>query len=139
LRRDFVLAGLGLALAAAYWVAANAVPRSMLSDAVGADGVPKGLAVALAAFSLLIGVRALRSAGEGGGDGSPRALGIAVLGFLYVGLAPILGYFIAVTLLAGAGALYYGAPRRWPIAVFALGTAALLWLTFGAMLRIPLP
>ena len=109
----------------------------MLSDNVGADGVPKGLAVALAIFSILIALR--RKPVEGASGFQPRALGIAALGFAYVAVAPLIGYFIAVTLLTGSAALYYGAPRRWPVAAFALGTAAILWATFGWMLGIPLP
>lgn len=112
----------------------------MLADAVGADGVPKGLAVALAALSLLVALRALlRRKDEAPGVASARALGIAAFGFLYVLLAPYVGYFIAITLLAAAAALYYGAPRKWTVGAFALGTAGVLWLMFGAMLGIPLP
>ena len=139
MRRDFIFAAAGLALAAAYWWAANQLPTSMLSDAVGADGVPKGLAVALAALSLLVAVRALRRKDEAPGAGGARALGIAALGFLYVLLAPYAGYFLSVTLLAAAAALYYGAPRKWTVGAFALGTAGILWLMFGALLGIALP
>ena len=139
MRRDLVFAAAGLAFAAAYWWAASQLPTSMLSDAVGADGVPKGLAVALAAFSLLIAIRGLRHAPPSDYQGHPRALGIAALGFVYVVLAPYTGYFIAITLLAAAAALYYGAPEKWTVGAFALGTAGILWLTFGAMLGIPLP
>lgn len=139
MRRDLVFAACGLALAAVYWWAAHQLPTSMLSDAVGADGVPKGLAVALAAFSLLVGIRALRRAPASEYEGHPRALGIAALGFLYVLAAPYVGYVIAVTLLAAAAALYYGAPRKWTVGAFALGTAGVLWLLFGALLGIALP
>ena len=136
MRRDLILAAGGLALAAVYWAGAHALPTSMLSDAVGADGVPKGLAVALAILSILI---ALRRKPTEGAEFEPRAFGIALLGFAYVALAPLIGYFIAVTLLTGSAALYYGAPRRWTVGAFALGTAAILWATFGWMLGIALP
>ena len=140
MRRDLAFAAAGLALAAAYWWAANELPKSMLSDAVGADGVPKTLALALAALSILVGLRALLRKDEAApGAGSARALGIAVLGFLYVLLAPYVGYVVAITLLAAAAALYYGAPRKWTVGAFALGTAGVLWLVFGAMLGIALP
>lgn len=139
MRRDLVFAVGGLALAAVYWWAANELPTSMLSDAVGADGVPKGLAVALAIFSVIVGLRAIRRKEAAADEGSFRALGIAGLGFVYVLVAPFIGYFIAVTLLTGAGALYYGAPRHWVVGAFALGTAALLWGVFGLLLGIPLP
>jgi putative tricarboxylic transport membrane protein len=140
LRRDLVCAAIGLALAGAYWAAANQLPTSFLSDAVGADGVPKALAVLLALFSLAIGVRALfRPAEAPEKKNHLRALGIGALGFIYVALAPYLGYPICVALLAGAAALYYGAPRRPQVALFAAGTAAVLWLAFDALLGIPLP
>lgn len=131
---------LGLALAAAYWTAADAVPASFLSDEVGADGVPKGLALLLAAFSLLIGARALQRPGEAPPRGNqPRALGIAAIGFAYVAIVPFAGYLVSVALLAAAAALQYGAPRRAGVAVFALGTAALLWALFRIILGIALP
>ena len=140
MRRDLVCAAIGLALAGAYWAAASRLPTSFLSDAVGADGVPKALAVLLAVFSLAIGARALFRPAEGPEKKSHlRALGIAVLGFVYIALAPYLGYLISAALLAGAAALYYGAPRGPAVALFAAGTAAVLWLAFGALLGIALP
>lgn len=140
MRRDLACAALGLALAVVYWAAADALPVSLLADEVGADGVPKGLAVLLAVFSLGIAVKAVLKPR----DGNPpekhlKALGIAALGFAYVAIAPLIGYVIAITLLAGSAALYYGARRPAGVALFALGSAAVLWLVFGALLGIPLP
>lgn len=138
--RELACAALGLALAVAYWVAADALPTSFLSDEVGADGVPKALAALLAAFSLLIGVRALRRPVEAPQPGKHlRALGIAVSGFAYLAIVPFAGYLISIALLAAAAALQYGAPRRADVAVFALGTAALLWAVFRVLLGIGLP
>ena len=68
-----------------------------------------------------------------------RALGIAALGFIYVAIAPLLGFLVSSTLLAGAAALYYGAPRSAGTLAFAAGSAGLLWLLFGYMLGIALP
>ena len=124
MRRDLACAALGLALAAAYWAAAHQLPKSMLSDAVGADGVPKALAVFLAVFSILIAL---------------RALGIAALGGVYVAVAPLAGFLVSTTLLAGAAALYYGAPRTLGTLAFAAGSAGLLWLVFARMLSVALP
>ena len=138
MRRNLVLAAFGLALAAACWAGAEALPVSLLSDEVGAGGVPKGLALVLAALSLAIALVPDK-------DEKPakqnhfKALGIAALGFAYVVLAPLLHYFIAVALLAGGAAAYYGARRPAGMALFALGSAALLWAAFGALLAIPLP
>ena len=141
MQRDLACAALGLALAAAYWAAAHALPSSMLSDAVGAGGVPKGVAVLLALLSLFIGARAFaqRSDHTAVEKNHLRALGIAVLGFAYVALAPLIGFFACIALLTGAAALHYGAPRSARTLAFALGSAALLWLVFGRMLGIALP
>jgi hypothetical protein len=137
LRRNLILAAFGLALAAACWAGADALPVSLLSDEVGAGGVPKGLAAALAILSI-----AIAFPGESEGRHSQnhlKALGVAALGFAYVVLAPLVHYFIAVALLAGGAAAYYGARRPAGMALFALGSAALLWAAFGALLAIPLP
>lgn len=139
MRRDLACAALGLALAGAYWAAANALPESLLSDAVGADGVPKGLAVLLAVFSVLVALRAFSKKADSEKQNHARALGIAALGALYVAAASFIGYLVSITLLAGGAALYYGAPRRFGMAAFALGTAALLWALFEGLLGIPLP
>jgi cell division protein FtsW (lipid II flippase) len=137
LRRDLVLAALGLALAAAYGIAADALPVSLLADETGAGGVPKALALLLALLSL-----AIAFSREGKSERTQnhfKALGIAALGFAYVAIAPLAGYFISITLLAGGAALYYGARRPAGVALFALSSAAVLWAAFGALLGIPLP
>jgi putative tricarboxylic transport membrane protein len=141
LRRDLICAALGLALAAASWFAAGQLQRSFLSDAVGAEGIPKALAVLIALLSLVIGIQALVRRAPAAADGKNhlRALGIAALGFVYAAVAPFAGYFISISLLAGGAALYYGAPRKPAVALFALGSAAVLWLLFGWLLGIALP
>jgi hypothetical protein len=140
LRRDLVCAALGLALAAAYWIAANALPESLLSDAVGADGLPKAYAVVLAALSLLIAVQAWRKpSAAGSGERHARALGIAGLGYVYVALAAFIGYTLSVILVTGAATWYYGARRPIAIALFAIASGAFLWLMFAYVLNVSMP
>jgi hypothetical protein len=142
--RDLVGAALGLALAAAYYAAADALPASVLADNVGAGGIPKLLAIALGAGSALLGARSLiagapaQSADAGVGR-HLRALGVAGLGLAYVAAAPHLGYPLALALLVAAATLYYGATLRWPVAVYAVGCAALLWLVFARVLGVAMP
>ena len=136
MRRSHACAAAGLALAAAYWLAADALPRSALADSVGADGVPKLLAALLAGISILIALQKDPDAQRQ--SGSLRALGVAGLGFVYVAILPFTGYLAGATLLAGAAALYYGARGRTVIA-FALGTAVPLWLVFAKALGVALP
>jgi hypothetical protein len=144
LRRDLVFAALGLALAGAYYAAADALPTSLLADSVGAGGIPKLLAVALALFAVLLGARSLLAgAAAPSADGSIgrhlRALGVAGLGFAYAAVAPYLGYPLALALLVAAATLYYGASLRLPVLVYAVGCAALLWLVFARALGVAVP
>lgn len=141
MRRDLVCAALGLALAGAYYAAADALPTSLLADGVGAAGIPKLLAVALALLSLVLGARSLlASQGAAAVDGSHlRALGIAGLGFVYVAAAPYLGYPFALALLVAAATLYYGERPRPAVVAYAFGCAMLLWLVFAKLLGIAMP
>jgi hypothetical protein len=155
-RRDLVCAALGLALAVAYYTAADALPQSLLADGVGADGVPKLLAIALALLSVLLVARSLFAGAQRGGDdrtptlalplegggkreGHLRALGIAALGAAFVALAPFLGYPVALALLLAAATLYYGAAPRPQVALYAAGGAAVLWLVFARVLGVAMP
>jgi len=140
-RRDLVCAGLGLALAGAYYAAADALPTSLLADGVGAGGIPKLLAVALALLSLLLGARGLFLSSPAAAVDGPhlRALGIAGLGLVYVAAAPHLGYPLAIALLVAAATLYYGERLRPAVLVYAIGCAALLWLVFAKMLGVAMP
>jgi putative tricarboxylic transport membrane protein len=143
--RDPVCAALGLALAVAYYTAADALPRSLLADGVGADGVPKLLAAVLAVLSIALGARSLLVGASATAADDPglrrhlRALGVAVLGAAFVGVAPVLGYPLALGLLVLAATLYYGAAPRPQVVIYAAGTAAILWLIFARGLGVALP
>lgn len=144
MRRDLVCAALGLALAGAYYAAADALPASLIADAVGAGGIPKLLAATLGVLCLLLGARSLVAAAPAAGAATAfgehlRALGVAALGFAYVAAAPFLGYPLALALLVAAAALYYGAQPRVPVLVYAVGCAALLWLVFARVLGVAMP
>ena len=147
MRRDSVCAALGLALAVAYYAAADALPRSLLADGVGADGVPKLLAVVLAVLSAALGARSFiaRAPAASAGNDDPgllrhlRALGVAALGAAFVVLAPVLGYPLALGLLLLAATLYYGASLRLQLVIYAAGAAAILWLIFARGLGVAMP
>lgn len=141
MRRDLVCAVAGFALAGAYYAAADALPTSLLADAVGAGGIPKLLAVALALLSLLLGARSLLAGAGGESAGGPhlRALGVAGLGFVYVAAAPYLGYPLALALLVAAATLYYGERPGPAVLLYAIGCAAALWLVFAKLLGVAMP
>lgn len=145
MRRDLVCAALGLALAAAYYAAADALPRSLLADGVGADGVPKLLAAALAVLSVALGARSWFAGASAATADDPgllrhlRALGVAALGAAFVALAPVLGYPLALALLVLAATLYYGAAPSLRVVIYAAGAAAALWLIFARGLGVAMP
>jgi putative tricarboxylic transport membrane protein len=140
LRRDFVCAALGLALAVVYWIAANALPQSFLSDAVGADGLPKAYAVVLAVLSGLIAAQAFWRKPAASEDRQHfRALGIAALGFLYTVGAAFVGYTVSVIVVTGVAAWYYGARRPLTVGVFAIASGAFLWFMFAYVLNVAMP
>jgi hypothetical protein len=133
-RRDTACAALGLVLAGAYYAAAEALPASLLADEVGADGLPKALAVLLAAVSLAIGWRGMRVDSGAAGGQHLRALGVAGLGAAYVAVVPLAGFAPALALLLLAAMRYYGAPLRLATVVYALLGACALWVVFAQVL-----
>lgn len=147
LNRDEVL-GLGaMAAAAAYWAAADRIPVSLLADSVGADGVPKMLAVALGLFgALLAGSRRLRPASAGAGEPEApevrrrqhrRAAGLLGGLAVYVLLLPYLGYPLA--LLIFAGAIYGGARPTAGLGLVAVLAGLGFWLFFTKFLGVLMP
>jgi hypothetical protein len=143
--RDFFCGAVGLALAALYYRAADELPTSLLSDTVGADGVPKALAVALALVSTLVLIRALalRPAAGARDEATPfehlRAFGIVALGAAYAAAAPLLGYLPTIAALIAATAIYFGLrPSARLILIAALG-AVFLWGIFAKILGVAMP
>lgn len=134
----------GLALAAAVYFLADDLPRSLLADPTGADGLPKLLAYVLGALSLALIVGALRrrasttESGEGL-EKHLRSAGMLLLGILYLAAVPTLGYALTIFLFILAVAIYAGVKPDWrPVAVSAVG-AGLLWFTFVKLFAIPMP
>jgi hypothetical protein len=147
------LAGLGLlAIAIAYWLAAGAIPHSVLSGQVAASALPKLLAGILAGLGLLLTAQGLlrtrRVSGRGAGalaapsrDWWPhlRALGMLMIAAGYILFVPYLGYILSIALLGAAVALYNGAERSWRVlAISAIG-ALLFYVLFVHLLKVPLP
>jgi hypothetical protein len=144
MNRDAVLGAAGLAAAAAYWRAADLLPVSLLADEVGADGVPKALALALGLLSLLVLARglALRPAAAGGGAGAgPHlwAAAIVGLGAFYALAAPWLGYVLALGCLIAATAILFGMRPHPRLALVAAGGAIFFWGLFAKFLGITMP
>jgi putative tricarboxylic transport membrane protein len=147
--RDAIV-GLGLMVVAGlYWLGADQIRVSKLEGIVGAQAVPKGLAISLAVLSVLLIAqellrprRAAGPAGEpeaGGSRAHLRAAGMLLIGMGYLAVVGALGYMPALVLLVLASALYLGQSPSARLVLVAVGLAVLYYLIFVRLLGIPLP
>jgi putative tricarboxylic transport membrane protein len=149
--RDSAIAVGLIAIAGLYWLGADRIKVSRLEGIVGAQAVPKGLAVCLAILSALLIAqdvwRGRRAASAGvveadevsGSYAHLRALGMMLIGVGYLALVGTIGYVPAVALLVVATALYLGESWSARLMVLAIGLALLYYLIFVRLLGIPLP
>lgn len=141
-----------LVIAGLYWLGADQIRVSTLEGAVGAQEVPKSLAVALAVLTALMiaqsawqHYRTAPAAREGRvADAAARrrhlrALGMFAIGVAYLLLVDLIGYVLAVALLMLATAVYIDRPLSPRLAGMAAAGAALYYLLFVIFLDIPLP
>ena len=144
-----VMVGLSaLAIAGLYALFTRDIAESFLADSVGAAGLPKAYALALALLGAAVVVNALRARNKGGeitdGDALPlmrhlRAVGVLLPGAAYLFLIASVGYGVAIFLLILGVALYAGArPGLRLFAVSGVGAVA-LWIIFVKLFSIPLP
>ena len=138
-----------LALAGLYWLGADQIRVSRLEGAVGAQAVPKGLAISLAVLSVLLMAQGLlrtrRVAGGTGeaeigqGHANRRAAGMLLIGMGYLAVVGTVGYVPAVVVLVVATALYLGQSPSARLVLLAVGLAVLYYLIFVRLLGIPQP
>jgi hypothetical protein len=86
--QDGALAIAAIALGLAWWGQAASIEDSLLSDAVGAGGVPKVLALVMAGSGALLLVRTLLRAPPEG-EGRPPGAHLKALGLVAITLAYI--------------------------------------------------
>ena len=155
---DFILGIVTMAVSAGYLVVTSQIQESMLSDAVGAGGVPTALGWSLAALGLIVCVRSLifrtpkpdivvTATAKGDDDEKtpegmrPHLLALGLLAILaaYVLITPYLGYIASTALLIAASARFCGLPlsRRLLIISFVGGLG--LWVMFDPMLSTSMP
>lgn len=158
MRATLAASGVLFVLAIAYWFGADAIPKSRLGGQVGADGLPKLLAIALAVLSVALAAQtlaymrkerrmpAVRPATDEG-DGSPdegwrghvRAFGLIAIGAAYLALLPYLGYGVSAALLLMVVSTYTGLKPSWRTLVFAVVGGIAFYLLFVRLLQVPLP
>ena len=150
MHRDAVTGIVLMALAVLYYMMADALPKSLLSDNVGADGFPKLLAGSLfllASILLLMGLCKRRAANPTEEQGKRahekqaalKAAGMLILGVLYLLFVSVIGYPLAVGFLIAGVLLYYKEPLSLKMVITAGIGGILFWVVFVFALEIPLP
>ena len=151
MHKDFYLGIIGLAFAGAYYAMAEAIPRSLLADAVGAHGLPRVYAIGFAVLSLilvargvLLRLRAKPQADEDGGEEITRthltrAAGMLGIGVFYIVALPWIGYIPALAILTVATVHYQGGKITRRTVALAVVGALVLWAIFVVALDIPQP
>jgi hypothetical protein len=149
--RDSVVAVGLIGIAGLYWLGADQIKVSRLEGIIGAQAVPKSLAVSLAALSALLlaqdlwrarsvaGAVGVEADEASGSYAHVRALGMLLIGVGYLALVGTIGYVPAVALLVVATALYLGQRLSARLVVLASGLALLYDVIFVRLLGIPLP
>ncbi len=152
MRKDCIAGTAFMALSAAYYYFALDIPRSALSDAVGAAYFPKLLALCMFVLSaLLVVAGAFRKPPaasektdkkqEGPSDlyMFRRAAGTLLIGIAYLLLVPYIGYPVAVSMVVFWTILYFREPLSRKVVMTALGAGVFFWLLFVALFKIPMP
>lgn len=129
-----------IVLAGLYYASANAIPDSMLTDEVGAGGLPKALALALGLCGALLAVRSQGlTAPRVRLDLAPQAIGLVVLLAAYIALLPTLGYAVGMGALIAAVAFLAGARSVPVLLVTAILAGLCFQLVFVRAFHIAMP
>lgn len=155
LRRDLIGAGIALVLAGAYWIGATHIHKStLIGKGVGADALPKGLAIALAILAVILIIQnvAQRRQGPLAKDAPAtreelaeakhkhlRAAGMFAIGLGFLIFVEWIGYIPAIFAMICVTAVYNGRPMSWRIAGFAAMLTAIFFALFDLVLKIPMP
>jgi putative tricarboxylic transport membrane protein len=155
--RDLLFGITTLVVAVVYYRFAVAIPESDLADPVGPQGLPRVYALLLAALSLILIARSLRSGQPAMPNAErrmpepaesripdPRSRPLRIIGMLLIGVAyiivlPWLGYLVSVAALITATIYFQGGVINGRSILVAVSGAVCLWLLFIWLLRIQYP
>jgi hypothetical protein len=138
--RDLALGLATLLLSIVYYAMTAGIPGSQLSDSIGPQGLPRAYAFALAALSLVLIVRSLRSNARLDVDPAIwRVAGMLSIGVVYVLAVERLGYFLSIAGLIAATTYYQGGTLGRQVAIVAVVGAAVCWLLFVRLMGVPQP
>ena len=145
-QRDRLLAVVTLIGAASYVATARAMEDSLLSDAVGAGGVPQGAGWGLMAVAALLLVRTL---GKGKAAVAlptanrwpqiARTTALVLILLAYAALLPWLGYTLSINLLVLASGWLAGAAFKPTLWAYAALSGPALWALFDQLLQVRMP
>ncbi len=154
-RKDLIGAGICLALAGAYWIGATQIHKSsLIGKGVGADALPRGLAVALAVLSVILILQNVLQRRKGPlPEDAPatqerlaearhkhlRAAGMFLIGLGFLLAVGYVGYIPAIFAMICITVVYNGRPMSWRIAGFAALLTVVLYVLFDIVLQIPMP
>lgn len=151
MRRDWIAGLVLLAFSATYYAFADQIPRSQLSDEVGAASFPKLLAISLALLSVLLVAGGLFGKRPKVSDeerkeqaakdlsGFVRAAGTLALGIGFLLIINWAGYAVSVALLLAMMLLYNHMTLGWRTVLFATAGGGFFWLLFGVAFDSNLP
>jgi hypothetical protein len=155
LRKELIGAGICLALAGAYWIGATHIHKSsLIGKGVGADALPRGLAVTLAVLAVILILQNVLQRRKGplpeDAPATPerlaearhkhlRAAGMFLIGLGFLLVVGYVGYIPAIFVMICITAVYNGRPMSWRIAGIAAVLTAALYVLFDIVLRIPMP
>jgi putative tricarboxylic transport membrane protein len=148
-QRDRLTAVLTVVFAASYVSVARGIEDSLLSDAVGAGGVPQGVGLAMGAAAVALFVKSFRGPAKAGSDPAEaaepwlpvllRTGGLVAILLLYALLLPLAGYVVAISALMLASGWLAGAAFRPTLWLCAGLGGPLLWTLFDRLLQVRMP
>ena len=146
-----------LVLSGLYWMGSDMIAQSSMSGSVGADGLPKLLAIVLAVLSVVLIIqsflmRRLTAASEGPAavpeDGEEPeftrrghflAAGLLVITIVYSLILPYAGYAVSIGFLLLAVAMFYGRRPSLGLLAFVVIGAGAFHLIFVTLLAVRMP
>jgi len=148
LERDVIAGLLLIVLGAIYYFMSDSLPRSLLSDRVGADGFPKLLAVTLIAFSVVLILQSVirqktspvqREEATNEGYRFLKAAGMLAIGIGYLVIVSFIGYMVSIALLLTVALRYQGEPVSRRVLLTAVLGGIFFWAFFVFALKTPMP
>ena len=153
MRREWIAGIFLMVLAVAYYKMADDIPRSLMSDEVGAGGFPKNLAIALfvlAAIYTMQGILKYRRRAAGDHDSeqaradkekhaAARAAIMFAIGVGYLVIVSWAGYLLSVMAIILVTALFLRQPFSRSVVLTSVLGAVFFFLLFDILLRIPMP